>query len=105
MPSIGQHCPFLNRADVRCSDAFSLEKLDHTFEYCFGRYTSCPVYVELLIERRVRRSTAASTDLNDAVHRIIQLKIRRSQARPDSQPLSNASRLPALPGVGARAGG
>jgi hypothetical protein len=50
----GQHCPFLNRADPRCAANFSLERLDHAFEYCFDRYQACPVYLELLVERRVR---------------------------------------------------
>src|SRR4051812_41137503 len=60
VPTTGKHCPFLNRADARCSDAFSIEKLDHAFEHCFGRYTSCTVYMELLIERRIRRAEASA---------------------------------------------
>jgi hypothetical protein len=58
MSSNARYCPFLNRADSRCGDAFSLDHLDCTFKYCFGRYTSCPVYAELLIERKARRSAA-----------------------------------------------
>jgi hypothetical protein len=53
------HCPFLNRADPRCSRHFSLDSLDHAFKYCFDRYKACPVYLELLVERRVRRSMGA----------------------------------------------
>jgi hypothetical protein len=56
----GQHCPFLNRADPRCAANFSLERLDHAFEYCFDRYQACPVYLDLLVERRVRRASDAA---------------------------------------------
>jgi hypothetical protein len=51
----GQHCPFLNRTDSRCGSHFTLERLEHAFEYCFDRYNACPVYLELLVERRIRR--------------------------------------------------
>jgi hypothetical protein len=55
MSDHGQHCPFLNRSDDRCSTNFSLERLNSTYDYCFGEYATCPVYLELLLERRVRR--------------------------------------------------
>ena len=55
MPDQGNHCPFLNRADRRCSEHFSLDHLQHAFKYCFDRYTTCPMYMELLSERRSRR--------------------------------------------------
>jgi hypothetical protein len=58
MPAQGEHCPFLNRADQRCSDHFSLDHLGQALSHCFGRYQTCPVYLELLAERKVRRSTA-----------------------------------------------
>ena len=49
------HCPFLNRSDARCSQYFHLSELQHAFEYCFDQYTACPVYLERLVERRVRQ--------------------------------------------------
>jgi hypothetical protein len=49
------HCPFLNRADYRCSNHFSLDKLDRAFDHCFGEYQSCPTYREMLSERRSRQ--------------------------------------------------
>lgn len=52
------HCPFLNKSDARCSDHFQLSNLEHAFEYCFDRYQACPVYLERLVERRVRRVEA-----------------------------------------------
>src|SRR5688500_14147836 len=55
MPKRGEHCPFLNRADDRCSANFSLDHLQHAFHHCFGTYRACPVYYELLAERRERR--------------------------------------------------
>ena len=51
----GEHCPFLNRSDRRCSSFLSLDRISHAFDHCFGEYKSCPVYLELLLERRVRR--------------------------------------------------
>ena len=54
----GHHCPFLNRADARCSENFSLERLDHAYEYCFHRYQTCAIYHELLVERQVKRISA-----------------------------------------------
>ena len=67
MPKRGEHCPFLNRADDRCSANFSLDHLQHAFHHCFGKYHACPVYYELLAERRERRGeslvlTAAAWD-------------------------------------------
>ena len=54
------HCPFLNRADRRCSSFFSIDRLQHAFEHCFDAYPSCDVYRELLVERQARRSEAAA---------------------------------------------
>src|SRR5215218_7155456 len=51
----GEHCPFLNRSDRRCSDKLSLDHISHAFDYCFGDYKACPAYLEQLAERRVRR--------------------------------------------------
>jgi hypothetical protein len=51
----GEHCPFLNRSDQRCSDKLCLDHITHAFDYCFGDYKACPVYLEQLAERRVRR--------------------------------------------------
>ncbi|HWE02287.1 MAG TPA: hypothetical protein VG326_07720 [Tepidisphaeraceae bacterium] len=60
MSDHGQHCPFLNRSDARCSTNFSLERLDNAYDYCFGQYADCPVYLELLVERRLRRVREAA---------------------------------------------
>ena len=54
------HCPFLNRADRRCSAFFSIERLQHAFEHCFDAYRACEVYQELLVERQARRGEAAA---------------------------------------------
>ena len=48
------HCPFLNRADTRCSNHFGLDRLDRAFDHCFGAYQSCPTYQEMMSERRDR---------------------------------------------------
>ena len=101
MSTKGQHCPFLNRADPRCSEAFNIERLDHAFKYCFGRYTSCPVYVEMLIERRVKQSAVNEVmeEAEDhARHRVIQVTVHRTSSGASA----GAESVPALPGGGER---
>jgi hypothetical protein len=82
----GEHCPFLNRSDKRCSNCLSLDRIDHAFDYCFGAYKGCRVYLELLTERRVRRvcgliapdaGGGATTDANsDPIRRpLVQLTV------------------------------
>ena len=60
MSDRGKHCPFLNRADARCSANFSLDKLDQAFDVCCGSFAKCSVYGELLAERRARRAAQAA---------------------------------------------
>ena len=56
-------CPFIDRVDHRCPSYFSLERLDHAFDVCFDRYKSCPLFRELMAERRMRRALGdAATD-------------------------------------------
>ena len=75
------HCPFLNRADVRCSTFFSLDRLDHAFAYCFSSYQSCGVYAELLGERRTRRANAcAGRDTSDVSTPYVQLTLHGQAA-------------------------
>jgi hypothetical protein len=79
----GQHCPFLNRADSRCGSHFTLEQLEHAFAFCFDKYHACPVYRELLAERRIRRGEAVLGVENGAIHdrpRLIQLTIHAKGA-------------------------
>jgi hypothetical protein len=106
MPSKRKHCPFLNRADQRCSQAFSLDNLDHMFRYCFGRYQACNIYVEMLIERRARRSLPELADLPQHHHaqHLFQLSVRRSKTDADAQRSTAGSGVSVVPGVGARAG-
>src|SRR5262245_27579490 len=58
----GRHCPVLNRADDRCASYFNLDALDHAYRYCFDRYKTCPLYIQLLVERRVRRADAQAAE-------------------------------------------
>lgn len=102
MESNGQHCPFLNRADPRCGEAFNIERLDHAFRYCFGKYTACSVYIDLLVERRVKQSAAMeSREPHDAGNRIIQVTVHRSVVEPVAPPRTPA--LPHVSGSGKRA--
>ena len=59
MASEGLHCPFLNRADCRCGEHLNIEDLGFAFRHCFDRYKACAVYVDLLVERQLRRGEAA----------------------------------------------
>jgi hypothetical protein len=56
------HCPFLNRADSRCANHFSLDKLDRAFNHCFGSYHSCATYSEMLHERQALRAGGERED-------------------------------------------
>jgi hypothetical protein len=55
-------CPFVNRPDSRCSGRLSIDSLEHAFAHCFSAYNTCPVYVERLLERRVRQISRPVTD-------------------------------------------
>jgi hypothetical protein len=83
------HCPFLNRTDKRCGEHLNLESLDHAFEHCFDVYAACPVYLELLIERRTRGETDRPAlqvvrpvveRMRPNVSRVVQVTVRRSLA-------------------------
>jgi hypothetical protein len=90
------HCPFLNRADVRCSDNFSLDRLDHAFSLCFGRYTTCPAYRELFVERSVRRSHSLRG--HDVQEPIVQITIHAGAHRYAQRSTAHAH-IPAASGV------
>src|SRR3954451_21911814 len=53
-------CPFIERVDHRCSSSFSLERLDHAFEVCFDQYKACPLFQQMMVERRMQRHGADS---------------------------------------------
>lgn len=59
------HCPFINRADARCSEHFHLDDLNHAFEYCFGRFKRCAVYGERLGEWRLRKRLGIGDTSNE----------------------------------------
>jgi hypothetical protein len=74
------HCPFLNRADHRCSENFNLDRLGYAFHYCFDQYKACPNYIELLVERRVKRAAGGEHDGDGKdrfeQERLVQLTVR-----------------------------
>jgi hypothetical protein len=61
MTDNAHHCPFLNRADARCSKHHSIDQLGYAFAHCFGYYEGCGVYAELLTERRAWRGELSIT--------------------------------------------
>jgi len=75
----GEHCPFLNRADHRCSGFFNLNNLDHALEHCFDRYEACSVYATLFSERLERRGQAVGEEVvqdgSAGGRRLVQVKI------------------------------
>jgi len=40
-------CPFMNTNNPHCSYILNMQHLDEAFELCTGRYTLCPVYLQL----------------------------------------------------------
>lgn len=68
MSDRGHHCPFINRADARCSHNFTLDRIEQAFDLCFSSYHACPVFVELLAERRIRRGDNISITARDVAH-------------------------------------
>ena len=89
------HCPFLNRADSRCAGYLSLDRLRHSYDYCFGTYSACRVYNELLAERRLRQAESPEgmnriSDLaEDDREQLVELAIHGKQletAPPRSRP-------------------
>lgn len=62
------HCPFLNRSDTRCSAHFSLDRLGSAFDQCFGTYSTCGVYQEMLAERRDRQGGEAAAPRTEPTH-------------------------------------
>ena len=84
MSDHGHHCPFLNRTDSRCAEHLKIDQLGHAFEYCFDVYAACPVYLDLLIERRTKNADAPATQLQrmEPIHapRIVQVTVRRTPA-------------------------
>jgi hypothetical protein len=95
MNQIGRYCPFLNRADWRCSDHFKLDGLRQAYSFCFDRYKKCPLYLQLLIERRVKRSDAAEKNREDENAPIVTITISARSA----ERIAGAARLPAPPRV------
>src|SRR2546423_859317 len=87
------HCPFLNRPDGRCAEHFHLDQLEHAFAYCFDRYAACPVYVERLVERRVRQGSIVPQGQHPAPPTLLPINIppRHSTARPSSSTWSAPS--------------
>ncbi len=53
-------CPFLEQADPRCADHFSLINIADAFSHCVGRHQACPVYQRLLTDRLAGRHRTAA---------------------------------------------
>lgn len=79
------HCPFLNRTDSRCGQHLTIDSLDHAFDYCFDTYAACPLYLDLLIERRAKGEVrprlkvhqTITERLRPNVSGIVQVTVRR----------------------------
>jgi hypothetical protein len=68
MSDRGHQCPFINRGDTRCSHNFTLDRLEQAYDLCFNSYHACPVFVELLAERRIRRGENISITARKVAH-------------------------------------
>jgi hypothetical protein len=88
------HCPFLNRSDYRCSNHFSLDKLNRAFDHCFGEYQACPTYLEMLNERQSRQPEGQGALTGTVVY--ANLTVRRRPANvtvksPITTPVKHAA--------------
>ena len=59
---MAEYCPFLNRADERCSGHFNLDGLEQAFAHCFGDFESCPHHGELSRERAAEQARVEDAD-------------------------------------------
>jgi hypothetical protein len=59
---MADYCPFLNRADERCSGHFNLDGLEQAFAHCFGDFDSCPHHGELSREHTTSEARAEDID-------------------------------------------
>ena len=84
MDDIVRYCPFLNRADGRCAEAFKLDAIGYAYRFCFDRYKTCPVYFELLMERRVRRGDARMR-VNESAGDFVQITISAGGRSTDAR--------------------
>lgn len=66
MSDCGDECPFLNIMDHRCAQCLSLQSLDYAFEYCLDEYRACGIYVDMILERQLRRAV----ELNHAAAKV-----------------------------------
>jgi len=82
MKGHGSHCPFLNRSDPQCAEYLRLGSLVHAFEHCWGEYRSCPVYADLMMQRRARRRSAAQPVPDEPANAVIQVTVTRRAAEP-----------------------
>ncbi len=78
-----QQCPFLNRRNPACSANLSIDRLRHAFTYCFDQYRSCPLYGQLVVERRMRQNRQA-TGAHDASSPLVQVAVVRRHKKPVS---------------------
>ncbi len=88
------HCPFLNRADYRCSNHFSLDKLDRAFTHCFGEYQSCPTYREMLTERQSRQPSSGLVVAGltqTVVYANLTIRTRPANVTVNSPPIKHAA--------------
>ena len=47
-------CPFIDRADARCTERLNFRNLAHAFRRCADRYAGCPTYQRFIAEGRHR---------------------------------------------------
>lgn len=48
----GGECPFVDRADARCSVHLTMGGIGYAFDHCFDDFAACPVHAELALEGR-----------------------------------------------------
>jgi len=59
--------------------------LRHAFQYCLDDFQTCPVYDELMAERRLRRIAVAGSAMDELKHgecEAAQIKMSRRHQKP-----------------------
>jgi hypothetical protein len=62
---MADYCPFINRADKRCSAHFSIDALEQAFAHCFGDYLSCAHHAQLNDEQAMREGIEGEVEDHD----------------------------------------
>jgi hypothetical protein len=53
-------CPFLDKSNAACAAHLTLSNISSAFAHCADRFTDCPVYAQLILQRPVYETDQAT---------------------------------------------